>query len=49
MNLVNTIKNPWTKSGQHQFVSIIIIALCAEFGDANNAVAIAQFGVNHRD
>lgn len=49
MNLVNTIKDPQTKSGQHQFVSIIIIALCAKFGAANDAVAIAQFGVNHRD
>jgi predicted transposase YbfD/YdcC len=48
-NIVRTIPDPRTRPSRHPFESIIIIALCAQIGGANDAVGIAQFGLYHSD
>jgi predicted transposase YbfD/YdcC len=49
LELVGQIEDPRTRVGRHPFVSILVIAICAQIGGANDAVAIAQFGLNHQD
>jgi len=46
-DLISTIEDPRKRIGQHPFISIIVIGVCAHIGGANDSVAMAHFGKNH--